>query len=46
MGGQKKLANIQKMDLITHLNLIADMGDMEVIDMAALVGQTMKEHGA
>ncbi|WP_299494177.1 GAD-like domain-containing protein [uncultured Shewanella sp.] len=46
MGGQKKLANIQKLDLITHLNLIADMGDMEIIDMAALVSQTMKEHGA
>ncbi|WP_299011723.1 GAD-like domain-containing protein [uncultured Shewanella sp.] len=44
-GGQKKLANIQKMDLITHLNLIADMGEMEVIDMAALVGKTLKEHG-
>lgn len=46
MGGQKNLANIQKMDLITHLNLIADMGEMEIIDMAALVSQIMKEHGA
>lgn len=45
MGGQKKLANIQKMDLITHLNFIADMGEMEVIDMAALVGKTLKDHG-
>ncbi len=43
-GGEKKVSNIQKCDIIAHLNLIADMGDMEIIDMASMVGDVIKQY--
>jgi len=44
MGGDKKINNIDKCDIFTHLNLIADMGEMEIIDMASMVGNVIKQY--
>ncbi|MBR8844105.1 GAD-like domain-containing protein [Pseudoalteromonas sp. JC3] len=44
MGGEKKVKNIEKCDIFAHLNLIADMGDMEIIDMASMVRGAIKQH--
>ena len=46
MGGNKTVKDISKENIFVHLNLIADMGDMEVIDMASMVSSTLKQHGA
>lgn len=40
-GGDKDIKKIQKCDIFAHLNLIADMGDMEIIDMASMVNDTI-----
>ena len=40
-GGEKKVSNIQKSNIFAHLNLIADMGDMEIIDMASMVDSAL-----
>ncbi|ATD08225.1 hypothetical protein PPIS_a3431 [Pseudoalteromonas piscicida] len=42
MGSNCLLENIEKMDFITHLHLIADMGGMEITDMACLVSSVIK----
>ncbi|HFQ4801914.1 TPA: GAD-like domain-containing protein [Vibrio vulnificus] len=44
-GGEKKVSNIVKCDIFAHLNLIADMGEMEIIDMASLVSRAIKNNG-
>lgn len=44
MGGEKKIKNIEKCDIFAHLNLIADMGDMEIIDMASMVRGAIKQY--
>ncbi|WJE11134.1 GAD-like domain-containing protein [Pseudoalteromonas sp. JC3] len=44
MGGEKKVKNIEKCDIFAYLNLIADMGDMEIIDMASMVRGAIKQH--
>ncbi|EGQ9938218.1 GAD-like domain-containing protein [Vibrio vulnificus] len=44
-GGEKKVSNIVKCDIFSHLNLIADMGEMEIIDMASLVSRAIKNNG-
>ncbi len=44
-GGEKKISNIERCDIFAHLNLIADMGDMEIIDMASMVNSTIKQYG-
>jgi hypothetical protein len=45
MGGNGALEDISKENIFVHLNLIADMGDMEVIDMASMISSTLKQHG-
>ncbi|WP_394230431.1 GAD-like domain-containing protein, partial [Shewanella colwelliana] len=45
MGGNKTVKDISKENIFVHLNLIADMGDMEVIDMASMISSTLKQHG-
>ena len=44
MGGEKKIKNIEKCDIFAHLNLIADTGDMEIIDMASMVRGAIKQY--
>ncbi|MBB1437008.1 DUF1851 domain-containing protein, partial [Pseudoalteromonas sp. SG43-6] len=44
MGGEKKIKNIEKCNIFAHLNLIADMGDMEIIDMASMVRGAIKQY--
>ncbi|MBB1468933.1 glutamyl-tRNA amidotransferase, partial [Pseudoalteromonas sp. SG41-2] len=34
----------EKCDIFAHLNLIADMGDMEIIDMASMVRGAIKQY--
>ncbi|WP_254304050.1 T6SS immunity protein Tdi1 domain-containing protein [Shewanella sp. VB17] len=45
MGGNKTVKAMSKENIFVHLNLIADMGDMEVIDMASMINKTLKQHG-
>ncbi|HAS6186055.1 TPA: DUF1851 domain-containing protein [Vibrio vulnificus] len=44
-GGEKKISNIEKCNIFNHLNLIADMGEMEIIDMASLVSRAIENNG-
>lgn len=46
MGGKKRLENLQKVNIHTHLNLIADMGEFEVIDFAGMTRAAIDKFGA
>ncbi len=46
MGGKSHLGNLQKVNIHTHLNLIADMGEFEVIDFAGMTRAAIDKFGA
>ncbi|MGF1689485.1 DUF1851 domain-containing protein [Photobacterium japonica] len=45
MGGKKSADKMEKEDLHVFLQLMADLGDAEIIDMASMVGNVVKHYG-
>lgn len=43
MGGECQLKNLQKVNIYSHLELIADMGKFEIIDVACILRSTITQ---
>ncbi|MFM2623671.1 GAD-like domain-containing protein [Vibrio owensii] len=45
MGGKKSAESMTKENLHVYLQVMADMGGAEIVDMASMVGNTIKHYG-
>ncbi len=44
MGGEKSVGNMSKENLHVLLQVIADLGEAEIVDMASMIGNVIKHY--